>query len=647
MAETTSSPEPLPGMDVAIDPDFEPQKRPRSCTWPLPESSLAKPEANATYIIPEEEDDDEEESAMAVSANGEDGRPDAQSGDQDQDQAGSQTQVEAKARAAEVNGQGVQQQQTPRKSSSRRNAWGNLSYADLITKAIESTPDKRLTLSQIYDWMVRNVPYFKDKGDSNSSAGWKNSIRHNLSLHSRFVRVQNEGTGKSSWWMINPEGGRGGKAPRRRAVSMDNGNKYTKSARGRAAKKKAALQAAQEGSIENVSAGGLSKWPGSPTSRSSDELDSCWTDFRSRTNSNASTISGRLSPILANPELDEVPDDELGPPLSPMIYSSSNSLSPPSSSSSNSKQCPAELPRLGTMNLNDGLTDNLMDDLLDNIALAPSTQAIQDGSTFTFGSTTSTPGSSSSSPNGASSSGGFGNSIFGPSAGALRQTPMQTIQENKQASFSSISRFGNTTLQELLNSDSLGSHSHSDVMMTQSDPLISQTSAAVASQNSRLRNGLMHPKDPMMPSFSSGFKGQSSPLQNNRHHQGTNTQASLHSLPKNGHPSLANEINNVVSAKQHLQQQSSILLSETSVYSGLNGSNGMGVSGTERFPTDLDLDIFNASLDCDMDSIIRSDLMDADGLDFNFDALVQNNVSLNPVGSFNGTTQSSQSWVPG
>ncbi|MCI4395840.1 hypothetical protein PGIGA_G00196730 [Pangasianodon gigas] len=648
MAETTS-PEPLSSLDVAIDPDFEPQKRPRSCTWPLPESSLAKPEANDTYIIPEEEDD-EEESAMAVSANGDDGRPDALSSsgdqDQDQDQAGSQTQVEAKARAAEVNGQGVQPQ-TPRKSSSRRNAWGNLSYADLITKAIESTPDKRLTLSQIYDWMVRNVPYFKDKGDSNSSAGWKNSIRHNLSLHSRFVRVQNEGTGKSSWWMINPEGGRGGKAPRRRAVSMDNGNKYTKGARGRAAKKKAALQATQEGSLENVSAGGLSKWPGSPTSRSSDELDSCWTDFRSRTNSNASTISGRLSPILANPELDEVPDDELGPPLSPMLYSSSSSLSPPSSASSNSKQCPAELPRLGTMNLNDGLTDNLMDDLLDNITLAPSTQAGQDGSTFTFGSTTSSPGSSSSSPNGASSGGGFGNSIFGPSTGALRQTPMQTIQENKQASFSSISRFGNATLQELLNSDSLGSHSHSDVMMTQSDPLISQTSAAVASQSSRLRNGLMHPKDPMMSSFSSGFKAQSSLLPNNRHHQGSNAQGSLHSLPKNGHPSLANDINNVVSAKQHLQQHSSMLLSEASVYSGLNGSNGMGISQTERFPTDLDLDIFNGSLDCDVDSIIRSDLMDADGLDFNFDALVQNGVSLNPVGSFNGTTQSSQSWVPG
>ncbi|KAK6644772.1 hypothetical protein RUM43_001045 [Polyplax serrata] len=60
-----------------------------------------------------------------------------------------------------------------KKNSSRRNAWGNLSYADLITQAIASVPEKRLTLSQIYEWMVQNVPYFKDKGDSNSSAGWK------------------------------------------------------------------------------------------------------------------------------------------------------------------------------------------------------------------------------------------------------------------------------------------------------------------------------------------------------------------------------------------------------------------------------------------------------------------------------------------
>ena len=64
-----------------------------------------------------------------------------------------------------------------KKGGTRRNAWGSLSYADLITKAIESSTEKRLTLSQIYDWMVQNVPYFKDKGDNNSSAGWKVSTK--------------------------------------------------------------------------------------------------------------------------------------------------------------------------------------------------------------------------------------------------------------------------------------------------------------------------------------------------------------------------------------------------------------------------------------------------------------------------------------
>ena len=68
-----------------------------------------------------------------------------------------------------------------RKGTTRRNAWGNLSYADLITKAIESAPEKRMTLSQIYGWMVQNISFFKDKGESNSSAGWKASISGSFS----------------------------------------------------------------------------------------------------------------------------------------------------------------------------------------------------------------------------------------------------------------------------------------------------------------------------------------------------------------------------------------------------------------------------------------------------------------------------------
>ena len=74
-----------------------------------------------------------------------------------------------------------------KKSTSRRNAWGNLSYADLITQAILSSPEKRLTLSQVYDWMVQNIPYFKDKGDSNSSAGWKVGFIFHLSASFPFI----------------------------------------------------------------------------------------------------------------------------------------------------------------------------------------------------------------------------------------------------------------------------------------------------------------------------------------------------------------------------------------------------------------------------------------------------------------------------
>jgi hypothetical protein len=52
---------------------------------------------------------------------------------------------------------------------------------------------------------------------------FKNSIRHNLSLHNRFVRIPNEIAGKSSWWTIDPRAKqvRG----RRRVQSTENSTK--------------------------------------------------------------------------------------------------------------------------------------------------------------------------------------------------------------------------------------------------------------------------------------------------------------------------------------------------------------------------------------------------------------------------------------
>ncbi|KAI7885267.1 hypothetical protein K492DRAFT_172191 [Lichtheimia hyalospora FSU 10163] len=76
------------------------------------------------------------------------------------------------------------------------------SYATLIAQAINSTPEKRMTLNSIYMYIHERYPYFKME-----NAGWQNSIRHNLSLNKAFVRVPRQGNehGKGSYWTIDPE----------------------------------------------------------------------------------------------------------------------------------------------------------------------------------------------------------------------------------------------------------------------------------------------------------------------------------------------------------------------------------------------------------------------------------------------------------
>ena len=74
-----------------------------------------------------------------------------------------------------------------------------LSYIALISMAILSSPAQRMLLSEIYSWIAKNYPYYKQKDRS-----WRNSIRHNLSLNECFVKAGRSENGKGNYWTIHP-----------------------------------------------------------------------------------------------------------------------------------------------------------------------------------------------------------------------------------------------------------------------------------------------------------------------------------------------------------------------------------------------------------------------------------------------------------
>ncbi|XP_067268197.1 forkhead box protein O6b [Chanodichthys erythropterus] len=704
---------------VELDADYEPHCRPRSCTWPLPcpeEETRALPVKVEPRNVP---------ACRSGGAPTEFKHP-----------AGAPAPIAAAP--ACMSGAALDVAGQLRKSkSSRRNAWGNQSYADLITRAIESTPEKRLTLSQIYDWMVRFVPYFKDKGDSNSSAGWKNSIRHNLSLHTRFIRVQNEGTGKSSWWMLNPEGGKMGKGPRRRAVSMDNGTKYLKS-RGRVSRKRAGAV----GIGRELGGPGIQGSPehGSPAGKGvmgvgGEEFDA-WTDLHSRTSSSASTLSGCLSPILAETEPDEPEEGGLSCSASPRLYPSPTSTRSPALGTGG--HCPSvELPHLadltGAISLEEGYSQPL--------------PLKRNG--YHYG-----PG-----PKGETS---YCGTVYGqPSMGMLRHhTPMQTIQENKPTSFQRALRAysENNALESLLAGGP--QYCGKDMVVGQggaSHSLMPQSNSAVhshghnqshnhsqnhnhnpehghnrnSSQSLHNGHGVTHEQNPSHHHNPNQAHNKHHPgldYSHHKHHRGHDYVQShdhkLNASPNPNHmhnhlqhsnsrqPDLSPRVNNdmlqpynhkspsVYGSRAHLPS-TALPPNPASVldvpqdpcrlasaphprhqsYPGSHLHQGMtepwqGYYHTSQNPnyhgnhqanhhqdphnrlqSELEMDVHQSSLDCDVESILLNDFMDStEGMDFNFDGSLSQGVGMGMglgmgmgMGVFAGPQQShnSQSWVPG
>uniref|UniRef100_A0A8C7GWE0 Forkhead box O6 b n=1 Tax=Oncorhynchus kisutch TaxID=8019 RepID=A0A8C7GWE0_ONCKI len=597
------------GMDahqVGINPEYEPESRPRSCTWPLPTCPEDFPpgvdEANRGLPLASVKLEQLQYNVPACRGGASEGRGGAP---------------------------------LRKAKSSRRNAWGNQSYADLITRAIESAPEKRLTLSQVYDWMVRFVPYFKDKGDSNSSAGWKNSIRHNLSLHTRFIRVQNEGTGKSSWWMLNPEGGKMGKGPRRRAASIDcpNGTKILKS-KGRARGKRTggARPGMHQGSPEH----------GSPAGKGGvgvggEEYDA-WTDLHSRTSSSASTLSGCLSPILAEAEPDEPEEGGLSCSTSPRLYPSPTSTRSPALGTGG--HCPGtsmELPQLtdltGAISLDEGYP---------HPQNHPQTQP-RNGYPSPYG----------SSPKG---EGPYCGPVYGqPSLGMLRlhaPMPMQTIQENKPASFQRPLRAysENNALQSLLTGGPGGPQYCSKDMVTlggqggESHTLLTQvTNQSRSSHN----HNILQPYSLKTPTPTPSHYGPLTP-----HLPTTNppslppNPASVLDIPQDPCLRLAS----APAPHPHPRHQP---YPGTTYHQGITMTDSCTHQPNRMAPDlDVNVDILPSSLDCDVESILLNDFMDTEGMgmDFNFDGSLSQGVGMGmSIAAFAGAPQGhhSQNWVPG
>ncbi|KAJ5132182.1 hypothetical protein N7448_006340 [Penicillium atrosanguineum] len=95
-----------------------------------------------------------------------------------------------------INSMGPTASNTVADSNSPRTSLGDQSegdhngepYSKLIYRALKDADGHRLSLQQIYDWFIKNTSKGRD-----STKGWQNSIRHNLSMNKGFEASKIDG----------------------------------------------------------------------------------------------------------------------------------------------------------------------------------------------------------------------------------------------------------------------------------------------------------------------------------------------------------------------------------------------------------------------------------------------------------------------